>query len=1233
MDEARQASASSYVVPAHERTALEQRRRLNGLDPAQESIGLALSGGGVRSATFCLGLLRALAKNGVLRRFDYLSTVSGGGYAGAAFGRLFGSKTNPRDVEQGLANDSSLFLWWLRSNGRYLVPAGSRDVLQTWAGQLRGFIATQFEITTMILLLSCVIVLPHLLGFRWESASAPMLVSTLWWMAMPLAAWAAIFMAFAYWWSRDADDWSIFSDVVICACTSAMAVYLLSPLWSTSGAGRGQFGTAIVGSILLLVPLSRLWLLLRPAHPAQDRVRYTVGLSTTLKYLLLLFVLGAADLLSWFFADHIGATFRNGSVLTSAGLAAMLIAVARFALPMLQPRNNKNSLAQLPLTLLANACGLILIALLTLFWLSALQYFVFVARLSALNTWMHWLAQWQPNLASHPSADIWLRWLTAAVPSLAYIALTGGNLQLINRSSLHAFYRSRIARTYVSVGNYDGADHVQAPARFPVSPLNSKIPGDANVVKKLTELMEGDDIALPSYAPHAYGGPIHLINCCINQTIDDRTDTYNADRKGVYLTVSSLGLETGTKSPSLHVGADNPLARSTLAEWIAVSGAAAGSGMGSMTRTGISALFFLSGFRLGYWWRNRLNRPRFWWSRLGKSRAALQEMLARFPGLQSPAWYLSDGGHFDNTGVYSLLKRELKLIVLADCGADPSYVFADVENLARKARIDMGTTIDFIDPDSLPTAISSLLRGRFGTPDSIMPNPGNQHLLLARISYPSGASGCMLVVKPRLYCELPLDVAGYADRHRDFPQQSTAQQFFDEAQWESYCQLGEVLGLSVNAHLLDILPGLAAGGTATRASAVSSEDQPNTLTRRQRVGATIGASLSLGALATVALTSWQAWDSHQAQVRSSGRTVEVQQGAADNLQTDLEAGLVYDAAMHRKLYSLMRKYDDARDSEGMTRTMNQLADTLNRACGRLDRGNPLVDRCLADYSALRAAVTEPTAWQQAMQDYRDAMPYSLPNVLGPPSNDDGLIANGAAGPSIGSPRPDTSAVSSADVIPPSLDEDSLAVPASAPSDNAAIAQSAQQTDRAIAPTTAALPPPPAPPPADEQPPAPAATPARHVDAAAATPAASTLSSAALADASLKNCGGTLSEQPRRLVIYVQIYSEGERVQASALLREFAAFGLATPGIENVAASASRSGRGAPAAWNKPVFLYSSFSEQAPACARSLARWLHAQPLFRDVAPRALPLPIRLHGNPDVIEFWLPATARESTTLH
>lgn len=1227
MAQAKQTQGPPHPIPPQEQVALADRRHPNDIDWDRPTIGLALSGGGVRSATFCIGLLRALAKNRVLRRFDYLSTVSGGGYAGAAFGRLFSPTVTPEQVERGLADDQSLLLWWLRSNGRYLVPAGVRDLLQTWAGQLRGFVATQFEVTTLAALLSCLIVLPHLLGYGGGADS-------FWWLAALLPAWLAVFMAFAYWWSRDPHDNTVFNDLVTCIAAALVALYLLWRRLTMGGdMHHGRTSMLVIGAILLAVPLARLWMLRRRAQPAQDRVRYTIGLSTALKCVLLLLGLGVADLLSWFFADRVCNLSLHGSVLTSAGLAAVLVAVARVTLPMLQSQANKKGVAQLPLALLANLCGLLLLVLLALFWLSAVQYFVFLAHVSAAATWMHWLVGWFPEFLHAPTSEAWLRWVTVFVPCLAYIALTGRNLQQINRSSLHAFYRSRIARTYVAVGNSHDHRAAQEAVRFPVSPLCDKTTGNAAQVKKLTELLEGDDVGLPAYVPHAHGGPIHLINCCINQTIDDRTDTYNADRKGVYLSISSLGLETGTRPAEPHAETASSISHTSLAEWIAISGAAAGSGMGSLTRTGTAALFFLSGLRLGYWWANRLGRRSWSWLHLGKTRAALQEMVARFPGLQNPVWYVSDGGHFDNTGVYSLLKRELSLIVLADCGADPNYVFADLENLTRKARIDMDTAIDFIDPASLPASAGAALRARFGTPDSITPAPGDQHLLLARIRYPSGASGCLLVVKPRLVCELPLDVAGYADSHPDFPQQSTTEQFFDESQWESYCRLGEALGTPLDAGLLDLLPTLAEASTVARVSVVSGEDQKTAQTRRQRIGATIGASLSLGAIATVAATGWHAWDTHQQVVHSEQQAAQTQQSEADAIETDLEANVAYDAQMHARLYALMQKFERSGRGSGMPTVMNQLADQVNRSCGQLAAGNPLHQHCMLDYTALRAAATEPSDWRKSMDDYARATP---PPLL-PMDAWFGRLRF-AAPTQVASRAPAAASVEAAAPSPvaeaPSLPTGSH--PASGTSTDfgprggapvSATAPAAGAAADVAMPSPSPSPSPPPPPPALSS--APPSTRAAHpvgTTAANATSPAGRGTEVPGSDVS-QACGSAVSATPGSFVVYIQIYDDSQRALANRLKGQFGIFGLGAPGIENVVATARRTGHRPPTSWSQPVLLYNASNGQAQACAYALAGWLAGQPGFLQAAPTALPLPTRLHGDPKVIELWMPATVR------
>jgi len=140
---------------------VEQRRQALGEGRVPQGTsqvwGLALSGGGIRSATFCLGLLRALARRGMLLRFDAFSTVSGGGYTGATLGRLLSRARTSEDVaavERGFADaDARWFMWWLRANGRYLIPRGAKDTTFALATYLRNLSAVHIELGLMALLL------------------------------------------------------------------------------------------------------------------------------------------------------------------------------------------------------------------------------------------------------------------------------------------------------------------------------------------------------------------------------------------------------------------------------------------------------------------------------------------------------------------------------------------------------------------------------------------------------------------------------------------------------------------------------------------------------------------------------------------------------------------------------------------------------------------------------------------------------------------------------------------------------------------------------------------------------------------------------------------------------------------------------------------------------------------------------------------------------------------------
>ena len=134
-------------------------------------VGFALSGGGIRSATFSLGIFQALAKQKLLSKIDYISTVSGGGYFGSFYGRLFTRTpqvTSVADVEKILAacsasdvQDSSPELnkfpkgkvfRWLRDNGRYLAPRGAGGILLDSAVMMRNWTALQLVLGTFMLM-------------------------------------------------------------------------------------------------------------------------------------------------------------------------------------------------------------------------------------------------------------------------------------------------------------------------------------------------------------------------------------------------------------------------------------------------------------------------------------------------------------------------------------------------------------------------------------------------------------------------------------------------------------------------------------------------------------------------------------------------------------------------------------------------------------------------------------------------------------------------------------------------------------------------------------------------------------------------------------------------------------------------------------------------------------------------------------------------------------------------
>ncbi|MBL8263818.1 MAG: hypothetical protein JNM58_15480 [Xanthomonadaceae bacterium] len=1207
-----------------ERDALRVRRQKAGLAEVPDGgsdddrWGLALSGGGIRSATFCLGLIRGLASNRLLRRFDYLSTVSGGGYVGSSLGRLFGEGVSPDAIERGIGNERSLWLWWLRTNGRYLTPSGVHDLAQAGVSIARGVVATQLELGILLILLSSMLVLPHMAVLLWPGAAriasehwAPF---SAWLLLAPLPFLYGARALFGYWLSRvrpvrGGAPVLVFYGLALSVFTLCMAglgvllhflpPQLVEPIADMPVWLRLWFGLLLLAAAWAMFGAIADMRGIASAASAGDgeeyelrrrRQRYTKSLLHATVVLLMVVGVAVVDRVSWelvTLADGRGA----GWVYGAAGFAALGLVLCRAIQPVLQDWKAKNPGRQINLERVLRVLVFGLLVVIVLGWATLVHALVLPEAFLQLNGEHGWHAGLYPLLM----------WLGLFASALLFVWRTGASHEIVNMASLHGFYRARIERTYVSSGNAGDAG-----SRFPMHPAADMDDGLPRVPPP-DQVVPGDDVRMSSYAPQASGGPIHLVNCCINQTVDDGTRYFNGDRKGVALALSSLNTvevgPSGPETPAVELG--------FLSKWIAISGAAAASGMGAMTSPAYSALLFLSGMRLGYWEPclsrdhhgrvvdapEAVRRAPGLIGRLPvKVSAIASELFGQFPGLSHRAWYVSDGGHFENTGVYALIKRRLPLVVVADCGADPKYLFEDLESLVRKVRIDFGAEIQFIAPAQIEEKDAPDLWPLLGTPESIGPEPSNACLLVGRIRYRDGKIGALLVVKPRRLENLPFDVVAYADRHAAYPQQSTGDQFFDEAQWESYQRLGLLIG----RHLTPALIAQAQAVVRSETCALSSLSDASTArkqqgtTRRDRMRPTITATAAgTGLGLSLMLAVWQGVGEYREQ-----RQVEIDRIVAGGkaLAEAFDAGHVPPGAASA-LTSLRRHRIDGVGSYAVVREALDACDRREVVdCARLklelarieanaERDYWLVPRGRA-MDALREAelrlvmLSAPAgvvASASAVGNGKGRVHGQQDDVLRP-----GAQAGGQAGGQSSKP----SQADGGEAAPGSdldVDRDVAVSGSTAAVKTTAIQMPAGQTTQASV----------------------SATEQRSL-VTTRVPVFSSATKSASADDNA--CAG------RR--IFVHIYDEASRAGARCLSAKIASsLGQSPIGIENVVATALRKGNPSPNVWRRPAVLYAEAqADEVAACALGVFELMPEDKLIRALRQRT---------GRDVIEVWLP----------
>ncbi len=401
----------------------------------------------------------------------------------------------------------------------------------------------------------------------------------------------------------------------------------------------------------------------------------------------------------------------------------------------------------------------------------------------------------------HVGTDHWLYAARYLQPSstdvrnlliaLALIVLLLSRCLDVNEFSIHLLYRNRLARCYLGASR-----DKRRPQPFTGFDVDDDIPVASLRVKPyLPGLDNNPDLE------KLYDGPYHIVCTALNlvsgkelawQTRKARSFIYSPLYCGYDLFIpeedGGKGHE-GSRSMNKDGDRGNKLGTSAYrrTEWfsgypgpylgnaLAISGAAASPNMGYHSSPALTFLMAVFNVRLGWWAGN--TRHNSTWNVFGP-RLALYlglELVGRTDD-ENKFVYLSDGGHFENLGLYELVRRKCRYIIASDGGCDPDYSFGDLGNAIQKCRRDLGADI-LINVNKLRPKSGERL--------------SESHYALGKIKYSDGSEGTLLYLKSSLTKTDRQDVQSFASKTKAFPHDTTANQFFNEDRFESYRALGE----------------------------------------------------------------------------------------------------------------------------------------------------------------------------------------------------------------------------------------------------------------------------------------------------------------------------------------------------------------------------------------------------------------------------------------------------------
>ncbi len=669
-------------------------------------VGLAFSGGGIRSATFNLGILQALDKKGILRYCDYLSTVSGGGYIGSCLTSLLSNpkastdsaaqkgyfpfrflrdseSDDPDEVEYDLAEAPNTYderkeMSHLRAAKNYLQLDRGLFSIETWR-----FIAMFLSGVLLINLIP---------------------------LAIAISAAYTLFFVETHSIAAFIPQLNEMGELInkFDKATTLHNFYALT-LFLFHIAGAAFLSMVVVRGFAVLLNLNSSFI-----HNLQAWL-----IATTIT--LIVFI-GLIALTFYLFLDEYQKVDKQIFTVLNYTLLATLFV---FILGRLKTANK--GLQKISNTLLFLA-------------LAALLPILFAQFMRLLWT----TGFLESALSDFISVSIFqtYKYLDIPMPIVTVLILVAIALLInLNRISFHAFYRNSLSRSYL----------------FKQEEKQIK----SNVSVKMSELHEH------------YNGPYHIINATLN--IMGSKNRYLRGRGADYFIFSKY--YCGSESTGYRSTTSYNQGSTELATAMAISGAAASPKMGRRTNRLFALYMILFNIRLNVWMPNpdpKYEMPPVWPYYL------LKEF---FLGGQedNSLLNLSDGGHHENLGIYPLLKRRCRLIIISDAAADPKFKMDDLANLQRKARIDLGINIKLNMTPLRPNKKGNV----------------EQYYVKGTIHYPNDKNGTLLYIKTAMTGNESEDLLAYRRQNPSFPDETTADQFFNEAQFESYRKLGEIEGQAV----------------------------------------------------------------------------------------------------------------------------------------------------------------------------------------------------------------------------------------------------------------------------------------------------------------------------------------------------------------------------------------------------------------------------------------------------